>query len=148
MLAIHPSPIHVMLICLPCLLCATRLASFFFFFAHLPTCSCLSLCAVHTPIQWNYGHLTQTYICPPKTPSFCLITYLFGSSCASHVCLPMFGIFSQFVFSMLLLCLFLCLSAGLFLLSLHVHTWSNGATSKAQAKRARMQAHKGKWLVD
>ena len=45
--------------------------------------------------------------------------------------------------------LFLCLSAGLFLLSLHVCTWSEdawskGATSQVQAKRARMQARRGK----
>ena len=37
-------------------------------FARLPTCSCMSLCVVHTPIQWNYGYFIQTYICPPRTP--------------------------------------------------------------------------------
>ena len=62
-------------------------------FARLPTCSRMSLYVVHTPIQWNYGHSIQTYLCPPKTPSFCLITYFFASLCASHVCMPSFGIF-------------------------------------------------------
>ena len=41
---------------------------FYAFFACLPTCSCMSLCVVHTPIQWSYGHSIQTYICPPRTP--------------------------------------------------------------------------------
>ena len=27
-------------------------------------------CVVHTPILWNYGHPIQTYILPPRTPSF------------------------------------------------------------------------------
>ena len=27
-------------------------------------------CVIHTPISWNYGHPIQTYICPPRTPSF------------------------------------------------------------------------------
>ena len=35
----------------------------------------------HTPIQWNYGHLIQTYICPPRTPPFVW----------KDVCLPPFG---------------------------------------------------------
>ena len=45
-------------------------------FAHLPTCSCMSLCVVYTPISWNCGHLIQTYICPFRTLSFvcpCLV---------------------------------------------------------------------------
>ena len=25
---------------------------------------------VHAPISWNYEHLIQTYICPPRTPPF------------------------------------------------------------------------------
>ena len=40
------------------------------------------MCVIHTPIQWNYGHLIQTYICPPRTLPFCLITNLFAPSCA------------------------------------------------------------------
>ena len=71
---------------------------FYAFFACLPTCSCISLCFVHTSIQWSYGNLMQTYIYPRP---FCLITCLFALSCASHVCLPPFGIFSYLVFSML-----------------------------------------------
>ena len=39
-------------------------------FARLPTCLCMSLCVVCTPIQWNYGHSIQTYICPPSTSLF------------------------------------------------------------------------------
>ena len=70
---------------LPLLLC--------FLVERLPTCSCMSLCVVRTSIQWSFGHSIQTYICPPKKPLFCLITCLFSSSCASHVCLPPFGIF-------------------------------------------------------
>ena len=44
--------------------------------------------------------------------------------------------------------LFLCLSAGLLLLFLQVHAWSEGATSQAWAKREKMQAHKGQGLVN
>ena len=80
---------------------------------------------------------------------FCLIICLFASSCASHVCLPPFGIFSQLVSSMLSFYLFLWLFAGLFLWSLHVHAWSEnawsqGMTSQTQAKRARIQARRCK----
>ena len=103
---------------------------FFCIFVCLPTCSCMSLCVIHTPIQWNYKHSIQTYICPPKTPPFCLITHLF----AFHVlhifvcpCLASFAILSLACFS---LHLFLCLSTGLFLLSLHVDIWSEHAWSK------------------
>ena len=87
--------------CLACFVPLVWLSLLFCIFLHLPTCSCRSLCVVLTPIQWNYGQLIQTYICPPQTPSFCLITCLFALSYASHVCLPLFGIFSQLVFSML-----------------------------------------------
>ena len=70
----HLSLLYVMLLCLSCLLCATHLV----FFASLHLCTLaymfmhefLLTCVVHTPIQWNYGHLIQTYICPPRTPSF------------------------------------------------------------------------------
>ena len=84
-------------------------------------------------------HPIQTYICPPRTPSFVLL----------HVCLPPFGFFDSLSLSMLSFQLFLCLSASLFPLSFHVHawsmdTWSKGATSQAQAKRARMQARRCK----
>ena len=43
---------------------------FFVSFACLLTYSCMSLCVVHIPFQWNYGHSIQTYICPPMTPPF------------------------------------------------------------------------------
>ena len=57
--------------------------------------------------------------------------------------------FDSLSLSMLSFQLFLCLSASLFPLSFHVHawsmdTWSKGATSQAQAKRARMQARRRK----
>ena len=28
------------------------------------------MCVIHTPIQWNYGHLIQIFIFPPRTPYF------------------------------------------------------------------------------
>ena len=103
----HLSLLRAMMLCLPCLLYATRLAFFLLcIFARLLTCSCMSLClpvsssliptvscgftpvfdtqnleslvgillddtcVVHTLISWNYEHPIQTYICPPRTPSF------------------------------------------------------------------------------
>ena len=47
-----------------------HLFGFLCIFACLPTCSSMNLCVVHTPIHGNYGHLIQTYICPPRTPFF------------------------------------------------------------------------------
>ena len=56
--------------CLACFAPPIWLSLLLCIFARLPTCSCMSLCVVHIPIQWNYGHSIQTYICPPRTPSF------------------------------------------------------------------------------
>ena len=39
------------------------------------------MCVIHTVIQWNYGHLIQIFIFPPRTPYFVW----------KHVCLPSFG---------------------------------------------------------
>ena len=68
--------------CLACFVPPIWLSLLSCIFARLRTCSYMSLCVVHTPIQWNYGHSIQTYSCPPKTPSFCLITCLFALSYA------------------------------------------------------------------
>ena len=58
----HLSPLRAIMLCLPCLLCATRLAFFasLHFWSLAYICSCMSLCVVHTPISWNYGHPIQT----------------------------------------------------------------------------------------
>ena len=87
-------------------------------------------CVVCTPIQWNYRHPIQTYICHPRTPLFVW----------QYVFLP-FRVLSMFVFPpfgslhmlSLPLCYLLCVSAGCFLCLLHVHaqskdTWSEGMT--------------------
>ena len=80
---------------------------------------------------------------------FCLIACLSALSyayLASFVC-PRLALFVSMFFecSPYLLLFLSCLSASMFLLSLHVHAWSmdfwsKGATSQVQAKRARMQA--------
>ena len=67
----HLSLLCAMMLCFPCLLCAhIWLSLLLCIFTRLPTCSCMSLCVVHTPISWNYGNLIQTYICPSRTTSF------------------------------------------------------------------------------
>ena len=77
----------------------------------------------------------------------CALLCLFAPLCA------MFSLFSLCVLS-LLLCLFFGLPVGfVFLLLLHVHAWSKGATSKKQARKGKnaskkMQAQKGQCLVD
>ena len=107
------------------------LSLLFCIFAHLPTCSCMSLCVVHTPIQWNYGHSIQTYVCPPpRTPPF-VWQYVSLSFHVLHMFiyprLASFPCLSLVCFSF---CFFLCLSISLFLLSLHVHAWSKDAWKK------------------
>ena len=70
-LDLNLSLFYAMLLCLPCLLCAPIwLSLLLYIFVRLPICSCMSLCVVHTPIQWKYGHSIQTYICPPRTPPY------------------------------------------------------------------------------
>ena len=56
--------------CLDCFVPPVWLSLLHCIFARLPTCSCISLYLIHTPIQWNCGHSIQTYICPPRTPPF------------------------------------------------------------------------------
>ena len=63
--------------CLACFVPSVQLSLLPCIFACLPTCSCMSLCVVHTSIQWSYGYSIQPYICPPRRPSFCLIICLF-----------------------------------------------------------------------
>jgi len=46
--------------CLVCFVILVWLCLLFYIFACLPTCSCMSQCVIHTPIQWNYGHSIQT----------------------------------------------------------------------------------------
>ena len=97
------------------LLALHHLFGFLCFFAHLPTCLCMSLCVIHTSIQWNYEHSIETYICPPKTPPFCLITCLFA---------PVWHLFLACLLACFpSICFFACLLVC-FLLSLHLHAWS------------------------
>ena len=56
--------------CLACFVPPVWLSLLLCIFTSLPTCSSMSLCVVHTPISWNHGHSIQTYICPPRTPTF------------------------------------------------------------------------------
>ena len=114
-------------------------------FALLPICSCMSLCVVHTSIQWSYGHLIQTYIFPPRTLPFCLITCFFAFSCDSHVSLPPFGIFSLFVFSMLFLsvCFFArSLSCFLYLYIYMLDVWMLGVRVQAPRREQKGQGCK------
>ena len=101
--------------CLACFVPPIWLSLLLCIFPRLPTCSCMSLCVIHTPISWNYGHPKPTFVflgCP----------LLFDNM---FVC-PRSAPFDSLSFSML--------SFYLFPLSLHVHawsmdTWSKGATS-------------------
>ena len=101
-------------------------------FACLPTCSCMSLCVVHIPIQWNYGHSIQTYICPPKTPSLFDNTFICPFICLACFVCPRLALFVSVFFacSYFFPCFFLYLFTGLFLLSLHVHIWSEDTRSE------------------
>ena len=119
----HLSLLRAMLLCLSCLLCATHLA--FFFSLHLCMLVYMFMhefvCRPHSnPMElWTPNpnlHLSS------QDTLFCLITCLFAPVWLSF--------FDSFSFSMLSLCLFLCLSTGLFLLLLHVHVWSMDTWSK------------------
>ena len=139
-LGIDLSLLRVMLICSPCLPCATRLA----FFASMLSCCTLTYMFMHefvSSILQSNGAMDT-----PSKPTFvllghplCSIACLFALSyaslpfsCALHICLPLFGIFASLFFACFpyLLCLLLCLFADLFLWSLHVHTWGEDAWSK------------------
>ena len=89
--------------CLACFVPPVWLSLLLCIFTRLPTCSCMNLCVVHTPIQWNYEHSIQIYICPLKTPSFVW----------SYVCFP-FRVLSMFVCPCL--ASFPCLSLAWFFL--------------------------------
>ena len=121
-------------------------------FARLPTCSYMSL--LSSILQSGGVMDTQS------KPTFVLIghTLLFDNML---LCFFMdtwskptyfYALVWHILLANLLACsfyhLFLCLSAGLLLLFLQVHAWSEGATSQAWAKREKMQAHKGQGLVN
>ena len=99
-----PSPLRALLICLPCLLCATHLA----FFTSLHLCTFANM-FMHESVFCPYSNPMELWTLNPnlhlssQVTIFYLITCLFASLCASHVCLPLFGIFSQLFFSMLFL---------------------------------------------
>ena len=57
----HFSSLHA---CLACFVPPAWLSLLLCIFACLRTCSCTSLCVVHTPISWSYGHPIKTYIFP------------------------------------------------------------------------------------
>ena len=69
------SPLRVMLICLPCSLCATRLA--YFAFLHLCT---LAYMFMHESVCRPYSNLMELQT-PDPNLHFCLITCLFSLSC-------------------------------------------------------------------
>ena len=74
----------------------------------------------------------------------CLITCLFAPLCAFFPCLHVLCV--CLVLS-LFLCYLFCLSAGFVLfiyLLLHVHVWSEGTTSKVQAKKGKNASKRGK----
>ena len=106
-----------------CLVSLVWLSLLLCIFARLPTCSCMSLCVVRTPIQWNYGYSIQTYICPPRT-LFCLIACLFAFLVLHMFVCPCLASFASLSFSMLYFYLFFYLSTGLFPCLLHVHARS------------------------
>ena len=119
----------------------------FGFFASLHLCT-LAYMFMHKSVCHPYSNPMELWTLNPnlhlssQDTFFCLIT----------CCLPLFNSLSLLdilSFSMLSFYLFLCLSAGLFLLSLHVHAWSEdawsqGMTSQTQTKRARIQARRCK----
>ena len=144
----HLSPLHVMLICLPCLLCSTHLA----FFASMLSCCTLAYMFMHESVcrpyfnPMSYAHSIQTCIFPPRTLPFCLKTRFFASLCASHVCLPHLASFPSLSLACFSFCLFLCLSTSLFLLSLHDGARILGARCDllGGSKKGKMQARRCK----
>ena len=116
-------------------------------FACLPTCSCMILC-LHVPsiLQSNGTMDTRS------KPTFVFLGHLLFDNmlvcpfiCLACFVCPCLALFVSMFFacSPYLLYFFLCLSAGLSPCLLHAHTWSKdawseGTTSQAQAKRARM----------
>ena len=135
------SPLRAILICLPC---ATCLA--FFAFLHLCT---LAYMFLHEFVCRLYSNPMELWILDPnlhlssQDTLFCLIACLFAFFVLHMFVCPCLASFASLSFSMLSFYLFFCLSTSLFPCLLHVHAQSEGMTSQAQAKRARMQAHKG-----
>ena len=111
----HLSLLCVMLIWLPCLLCATRLA----FFASLHACLHVHAWVCVSSILQFDGTMDTWY-----KPTFVLLGHpLFFD--IMFVC-PHLVSFPSLSLACFSFHLFLCLSTSLFLLSLHVHAWSTG----------------------
>ena len=130
------SSLRAMLICLPCLLCTTRLA-FFTSLLLLHTCQHVHAWVyVSSVIQSNGTRVTRS------KPTFVLLGHplLFDNMLICLLCMlhmsvcPCLASFASLSFSMLSFYLFLCLSASLFPCLLYVHVrsedaWNKGATS-------------------
>ena len=117
-----------------------------FLVARLPTCSCMSLCVVHTSIQWVMHTRSKPAFFLLGHYLFVLKTRFFASLCASHVCLPHLASFPSLSLACLSFCLFLCLSTSLFLLSLHDGARILGARCDllGGSKKGKMQARRCK----
>ena len=103
--------------------------------ACLPTCSCMGLyLLVSSILQSNGGMDTQskpTYVLLGHLLLFDNMLFALFTCLACFVCLYWALLVSVFfACSPYFPCFFLCLSADLFLLSLHVHAWSIGTWSK------------------
>ena len=115
--------LHPLRCCLPCLLCTTRLA----FFASLHLCM-LAYMFMHEFVCRLYSIPMELWTLDPilhlfsqDTP-FCLITCFFAFSCASHVYLPLFGIFPiLFQHASPSICFFACLLACFCCLCMYMH---------------------------
>ena len=109
----HLSLLRAMLICLPCLLCATRLDSFASL--HLYT---LAYMFMHESVCRPYSNPMKLWTFDPnlhlsfQDTLFCFIICLFASLCVSHFCLPLFGTIYSLSFSMFPFYLCLCSSVG------------------------------------
>ena len=122
--------------CLLCLLCATRLA----FFTSMHSYCMLAYMFMHESLlvssilQSNGGMDTRskpTYVLLGHPLLFDSMLFALFTCLACFVCLRWALLVSVFfACSPYFPCFFLCLSADLFLLSLHVHAWSTGTWSK------------------
>ena len=111
-------------------------------FTRLPTCSCMSLYVVHTPIQWNYEHSIQTYICLPRAP------FLFDNM---FVC-PRLALSLSLIASLLACFLFACLLDCFFCHCMYTHrAWTLGARVQPPRHKQKGQGCKqedGQCLID
>ena len=108
-------------VCLSMLLC--------FPFAHLPTCSYMSLYLLVSSILWSNGTMDTR-----SKPTFVLLGHpllldnmlVYPFICLAYFVCPRLALYVLCLLS-LSLCSFLCLSTSLFPCLLHVHTWSEDA---------------------